>query len=152
MDFTLSDKQVFWRDRVGAFMDEHIYPAVPGNEALETKARPAGLWNLFLPTDSSPDDSPWRGAGLTNLDGAVGADEKGKVGFAGEAFNCSAPDTGNMEVLARHGSPAQQATDVGQAKRHASLRTLRLADGPDEVHHRTIARIEDGKHRAPKNA
>ena len=80
MNFTLSDKQVDWRDRVAAFMDAHIYPAVPvfnaqmlafGTdrwqpvpvvEALKAKAKakPAGLWNLFLPTDSLPADSPWR--------------------------------------------------------------------------------------------
>ena len=127
MNFTLSDKQVYWRDRVVSFMDEHIYPAVPvfnaqmlafGTdrwqpvpvvEALKAKAKPAGLWNLFLPTDSLAEDSPWRGAGLTNLEYAVCAEEMGKVGFASEAFNCSAPDTGNMEVLARYGSPEHQA-------------------------------------------
>ena len=127
MNFTLSDKQVYWRDRVVSFMDEHIYPAVPvfnaqmlafGTdrwqpvpvvEALKAKAKPAGLWNLFLPTDSLPENSPWRGAGLTNLEYAVCAEEMGKVGFASEAFNCSAPDTGNMEVLARYGSPEHQA-------------------------------------------
>ena len=127
MNFTLSDKQVYWRDRVVAFMDAHIYPAVPvfnaqmlafGShrwqpvpvvEALKAKAQQAGLWNLFLPPDSLPEDSPWRGAGLSNLEYAVCAEEMGKVGFASEAFNCSAPDTGNMEVLARYGSPEQQA-------------------------------------------
>ena len=127
MNFTMTDKQVHWRDRVVAFMDQHIYPAVPvfnaqmaafGSnrwqvvpivEELKAKAKPAGLWNLFLPVDSLAEDSPWRGAGLTNLEYAVCAEEMGKVGFASEAFNCSAPDTGNMEVLARYGTPAQQA-------------------------------------------
>ena len=122
MNFTLSDKQVHWRDRVIAFMDEHIRPAVPvyaqqmkdfGEnrwqvvpivETLKAKAKTAGLWNLFLPRDSVPEDSPYRGAGLTNLEYAVCAEEMGKVGFASEVFNCSAPDTGNMEVLARYGS------------------------------------------------
>jgi len=122
MNFTLSDKQVHWRDRVIAFMNEHIRPAVPvyaqqmkdfGEnrwqvvpivEALKAKAKAAGLWNLFLPRDSLPEDSPYRGAGLTNLEYAVCAEEMGKVGFASEVFNCSAPDTGNMEVLARYGS------------------------------------------------
>ena len=127
MNFTMTDKQTHWRDRVVAFMDQHIDPAVPvfnaqmaafGSnrwqvvpivEELKAKAKPAGLWNLFLPVDSLPEDSPWRGAGLTNLEYAVCAEEMGKVGFASEAFNCSAPDTGNMEVLARYGTPAQQA-------------------------------------------
>ena len=126
MNFTMTDRQVHWRDRVVAFMDEHIHPAVPvfnaqmaafGSnrwqvvpivEELKAKAKPAGLWNLFLPVDSLPEDSPWRGAGLTNLEYAVCAEEMGKVGFASEAFNCSAPDTGNMEVLARYGTPEQQ--------------------------------------------
>ena len=126
MNFTMSDKQVFWRDRVVAFMNEHITPAVPvfnaqmaafgANrwqavpvvETLKALAKPAGLWNLFLPHDSLPPDSPWRGAGLTNLEYALCAEEMGKIGFASEAFNCSAPDTGNMEVLARYGTPEQQ--------------------------------------------
>jgi acyl-CoA dehydrogenase len=126
MNFTLSDRQVYWRDRVIAFMQEHVYPAVPIFDAemkafgsdrwkvvpivenLKAKAKPAGLWNLFLPHDSLPPDSPWRGAGLTNLEYAVCAEEMGKVGFASEVFNCSAPDTGNMEVLARYGSPEHQ--------------------------------------------
>ena len=126
MDFTLSDKQVHWRDRVVAFMNQHIYPAVPvymqqmkdfGEnrwqvvpivEELKARARAEGLWNLFLPRDSVPEGSPYRGAGLTNLEYAVCAEEMGKVGFASEVFNCSAPDTGNMEVLARYGTAAQQ--------------------------------------------
>ena len=126
MNFTLSDRQVHWRDRVIAFMQEHVYPAVPIFDAemkafgsdrwkvvpivenLKAKAKPAGLWNLFLPHDSLPPDSPWRGAGLTNLEYAVCAEEMGRVGFASEVFNCSAPDTGNMEVLARYGSPEHQ--------------------------------------------
>ena len=126
MNFTLSDRQVCWRDRVIAFMQEHVFPAVPIFDAemkafgsdrwkvvpivenLKAKAKPAGLWNLFLPHDSLPPDSPWRGAGLTNLEYAVCAEEMGKIGFASEVFNCSAPDTGNMEVLARYGSPEHQ--------------------------------------------
>ena len=127
MDFTLSETQVHWRDRVIAFMREHVYPAVPvymaqmlafGEnrwqvvpvvEELKVKARAAGLWNLFLPLDSVPADSPYRGAGLTNLEYAVCAEEMGKVGFASEVFNCSAPDTGNMEVLIRYGTDEHKA-------------------------------------------
>ena len=107
MDFTLSDKQVHWRDRVIAFMKAHVYPAVPTYmaqmqgfgenrwqvvpivEELKAKAREAGLWNLFLPLDSVRSDSPYKGAGLTNLEYAVCAEEMGKVGFASEVFNLS---------------------------------------------------------------
>jgi alkylation response protein AidB-like acyl-CoA dehydrogenase len=126
MDFTMSATQTHWRDRVIAFMDEHVYPAVPvyqqqmkdfGEnrwqvvpivEDLKMKARAAGLWNLFLPKDSVPEGSPYQGAGLSNLEYAVCAEQMGRVGFASEVFNCSAPDTGNMEVLVRYGTPAQQ--------------------------------------------
>ncbi|MEG9861700.1 MAG: acyl-CoA dehydrogenase family protein [Parvularculales bacterium] len=101
--------------RVQSFMDEHIYPAEPvyaqqmeafGDnrwqvpqilEDLKPKARAAGLWNLFLPESSL-------GGGLTNMEYAPLCEIMGHVGFASEVFNCSAPDTGNMEVLERYGS------------------------------------------------
>jgi acyl-CoA dehydrogenase len=121
MDFDYSPRQKEWMARVQAFMDAHVYAAeetyhkqmndarakgnpwivVPVVEELKAKARKQGLWNLFLNESEN-------GAGLTNLEYAPLAEIMGHVGFASEVFNCSAPDTGNMEVLERYGSPYQQ--------------------------------------------
>ena len=119
MDFEFSPKVQGLREQLLAFMDEHIYPnealfeaqVNEGDrweppailEALKEKARSQGLWNLFLPTTYG-DLSP----GLTNLEYAPLAEIMGRVIWASEVFNCSAPDTGNMEVLAKYGSEAQQ--------------------------------------------
>ena len=119
MDFTHSDKVQAMERTLGAFMAEHIYPnehrfrdeishgdrwePPPLLDALKPLAREAGLWNLFLPR-SYGDFSP----GLTNLEYAPLAELMGRVTWAPEVFNCSAPDTGNMEVLARYGTPEQQ--------------------------------------------
>jgi acyl-CoA dehydrogenase len=116
MDFAFSGKVKDLQQRLQAFMDEYIYPneqrfydEIEGNrwaptrviEELKPKARAAGLWNLFLPDDTS-------GAGLTNLEYAPLCEIMGRSMFAPEVFNCSAPDTGNMEVLARYGTPEQK--------------------------------------------
>lgn len=105
--------------RLTAFMEAHIYPieddyrewteanlwqVYPGLSELKAKARAAGLWNLFLPEEYG-DFSP----GLTNLEYAPLAEVMGRVLWASEVFNCNAPDTGNMEVLAKYGTPEQQA-------------------------------------------
>jgi acyl-CoA dehydrogenase len=109
MDFQLSARSVEFRERLVAFLDEHVYPAEavyeqqlresgdPHHqpqimEELKTRARERGLWNMFLP-------DPERGAGLSNADYAPLAELLGRSHIASEACNCSAPDTGNMEVL-----------------------------------------------------
>lgn len=86
-----------------AFSRTHLWQEFPKLPELKQRAREAGLWNLFLPK-SYGEWSP----GLSNLEYAPLAEEMGRVRFASEVFNCSAPDTGNMEVLARYGTPEQQ--------------------------------------------
>ena len=118
MDFAYSEKVNDLRKRVSAFMEEYIYPnestykdqlaksSDPHHHAeiiddLKPKARAEGLWNLFLP------DKEY-GAGLTNLEYAPLAEIMGRVGWSSEVFNCSAPDTGNMEILAQFGTEEQK--------------------------------------------
>src|SRR5216110_435451 len=123
MDFSLASAQTEWRDRVRGFMHEHVRPrtadydaqqregerwkVLPVIEELKKKARAEGLWNLFMPPSSHEDDE-FRGAGLTNLEYAPLAEEMGHIGWASECFNCSAPDTGNMEVFHRYGTREQK--------------------------------------------
>jgi acyl-CoA dehydrogenase len=113
MNFDYTEKVEALRKRVSAFMDEHIYPSEgkfqdqirEGDrwqpteivEQLKPVARAAGLWNLFLPESK-------RGAGLTNLEYAPLCELMGRSPMAAEVFNCSAPDTGNMETIERYGS------------------------------------------------
>ena len=117
MSFEPSPKVQALQARLNAFMEEHIYPneqrhleeaerlgpwsVLPVIDELKPKAREQGLWNLFLPASE-------HGAGLTNLEYAPLCEIMGRSLLAPEVFNCSAPDTGNMEVLARYGTPAQQ--------------------------------------------
>jgi acyl-CoA dehydrogenase len=121
MDFSHSAKVRELQSRITEFMDEHIYPAEKRHqdeldrnrragdpwqittvvEELKKKAKAAGLWNFFLPHSD-------RGAGLTNLEYAPLCEIMGRSDIAPEAFNCSAPDTGNMEVLARYATPDQR--------------------------------------------
>ena len=127
MHFEYSKRTQEMLERVRAFMDEHIYPnearydeeahqgerwkVIPVIEELKPKARAAGLWNMFVPPRHGGEPLHhfhFEGTPLTNLEYAPIAEEFGRVGWASEVFNCSAPDTGNMEVLARYGSKAQQ--------------------------------------------
>ncbi|HEX9597126.1 MAG TPA: acyl-CoA dehydrogenase family protein [Anaerolineales bacterium] len=118
MHFEHNQKTLDYIGHVAAFMAEHIYPneaiyrqqhaaaddrwqPVPIVETLKAEAKSRGLWNLFLPEADY-------GAGLSNLEYAPLAELMGHVPWASEVFNCSAPDTGNMEVLVRYGSPAQK--------------------------------------------
>ena len=118
MDFSHNQKTAELIERLNAFMDEHIYPneeayrqqvaamgddwtPVPVIEALKPKAREAGLWNLFLPNSEL-------GGGLSNLEYAPLCEIMGRVLWSSEVFNCSAPDTGNMETIERYGTEEQK--------------------------------------------
>src|SRR3989442_9135918 len=118
MDFQPSERCADFKERLGAFMEEHVYPSEaiygaqlrdsgdphhqpPVMEQLKARAREAGLWNMFLPDASL-------GAGLSNSDYAPLAEILGRSPIASEACNCSAPDTGNMEVLFHFATPEQK--------------------------------------------
>ena len=130
MDFGYSPRTQELQARLNAFMAEHVYPAettwfeeIEANtragkrwtplqvvEHLKPKAHAAGLWNLFLPprAEGHGPDTSTLGAGLSNQEYAPLAEIMGAVPWSSEVFNCSAPDTGNMEVLARYGTPEHQ--------------------------------------------
>ncbi len=128
MDFDYSPKTKELQKKLQTFMDDYVYPAegayhaeIAANTAagkrwtplqliedLKIKAQAAGLWNLFLPVDSAA-ASGYEGAGLTNQEYAPLAEIMGHVMWSSELFNCSAPDTGNMETIARYGSAENKA-------------------------------------------
>jgi len=128
MDFTLTERERWFRDRVKSFIDRHIGPrdpeyhqqsaegerwkVLPVIEEVKARAEAEGLWNLFMPPQSGrahvDDRFEFEGAQLSNLEYALCAEEMGKIGWASECFNCSAPDTGNMEVLHRYGTFEQK--------------------------------------------
>ena len=117
MVFEFSSTSAELQEKLKTFMDKHIYPneeeyfrqvnqgdrwdVVPLIETLKQKAKAENLWNLFLPESEY-------GAGLTNLEYAPLCEIMGRVAWASEVFNCSAPDTGNMETLVRYGSEEQK--------------------------------------------
>ncbi|MEL6662762.1 MAG: acyl-CoA dehydrogenase family protein [Pseudomonadota bacterium] len=124
MHFDYSPKTKEYMERVDAFMQEHVFPneetyeaqhadvgrwAVPPIlEEIKAKAKADGLWNLFLPPNAEHDTPEYQGAGLSNAEYAPLSELMGRVEWGSEVFNCSAPDTGNMEVLHRYGSDAQK--------------------------------------------
>ena len=128
MDFSLSERETYFRDRVRDFIAQHITPrdpeyhaqvnagerwkVIPVIEEVKAIAKAQGLWNFFMPPHSGQshveDSFAFEGTQLTNLEYALCAEEMGRVGWASECFNCSAPDTGNMEVFHRYGTLEQK--------------------------------------------
>jgi alkylation response protein AidB-like acyl-CoA dehydrogenase len=150
MDFDPTERQVYWRDRVRDFIENRVRPRYGDYKAEQrsgdrwkvlqvveeekARAKAAGIWNLFMPPRNSGhhhvDDSfEFEGPGLTNLEYALCAEEMGRIGWASEVFNCSAPDTGNMEVLHRYGTRAQKEAWLNPLM-HGDIRSAFLMTEP----------------------
>ncbi|WP_129793165.1 acyl-CoA dehydrogenase family protein [Sphingosinicella sp. CPCC 101087] len=128
MDFSLTEREAYYRDRVRDFIETRIRPRsedfkqqlaqgdrwqpIAVIEELKPQARADGLWNLFMPPGQAlkhvDETFEFEGTQLSNVEYALCAEEMGRVGWASEVFNCSAPDTGNMEVLHRYGTREQK--------------------------------------------
>src|SRR5581483_2285368 len=168
MDFSLSARQREYQQRVREFIQTYIRPAMEtvareiaqgdrwkplsSLEPLKAKARAAGLWNLFMPPaapGAASDNFDFPGERLTNLEYALCAEEMGRIYWAAEVFNCSAPDTGNMEVLHRYGTLAQKQrwlTPLMEGRiRSAFLMTEPEVASSDATNIRTSIR-RDGDH------
>ena len=134
MDFEPTERQAYWAGRVRDFIEKEIRPNIgtykeqdaEGDrwkviQVIEDKkklAKEAGIWNLFMPPRNDShhhvdDTYEFEGPGLTNLEYALCAEEMGRIGWASEVFNCSAPDTGNMEVFHRYGTREQKERYLG---------------------------------------
>jgi alkylation response protein AidB-like acyl-CoA dehydrogenase len=160
---------MYFRDRVRDFIDQNIRPrqadydqqahegerwkVIPVIEEMKEKAKAAGLWNFFMPPHSGQthvDDSfEFEGTQLTNLEYALCAEEMGKISWASECFNCSAPDTGNMEVFHRYGTREQKEAYLGPLMRgeirSAFLMTEPAVASSDATNIET-SMVRDGDH------
>jgi alkylation response protein AidB-like acyl-CoA dehydrogenase len=151
MDFEPTERQVYWRNRVRDFIEAHVRPrygeykaekaagerwkVLQVVEEEKARAKAQGIWNLFMPPKNSghhhvEDSFEFEGPGLTNLEYALCAEEMGRVGFASEVFNCSAPDTGNMEVFHRYGT-LEQKEQYLRPLMNGEIRSAFLMTEPD---------------------